>query len=146
MIQNDRPRWMQHTDPPASERVPDVDLASTIRAVRAGLSREWPLIAAVTALLTLAALLHIATATPNYTARAALVVDPRISNSLSGPETPTLLLSDALVVDSELKVRSSREVTTRAAAELGLTPVSRSRPAIEDDDDDDDLFGWEGAR
>ena len=31
------------------------------------------------------------------------------------------------------------------ASELGATPVSRSRPTIEDDDGDDDLFGWEGA-
>lgn len=28
------------------------------------------------------------------------------------------------------------------AAELGATPVSRSRPTVESDDDGDDLFGW----
>jgi P27 family predicted phage terminase small subunit len=36
------------------------------------------------------------------------------------------------------------DAMTRArllAAELGLTPVSRSRPAIRDDADDDDLVG-----
>lgn len=31
------------------------------------------------------------------------------------------------------------------ASELGATPVSRSRPTVDDDDDDDDLFGWQGA-
>ncbi|NDV52162.1 phage terminase small subunit P27 family [Salipiger sp. PrR003] len=31
------------------------------------------------------------------------------------------------------------------AAELGATPVSRSRPTVDDDDDDDDLFGWTGG-
>lgn len=39
------------------------------------------------------------------------------------------------------------DAMTRArllAAELGATPVSRSRPTIEDGDGDDDLFGWAG--
>jgi P27 family predicted phage terminase small subunit len=37
------------------------------------------------------------------------------------------------------------DAMTRArllAAELGCTPVSRSRPTVEDNDGDDDLFGW----
>lgn len=34
-------------------------------------------------------------------------------------------------------IRQSRQL----AAELGLTPVSRSRPAIQDQDDDDDFAG-----
>ncbi|WP_337924764.1 phage terminase small subunit P27 family [Szabonella alba] len=41
------------------------------------------------------------------------------------------------------------DAMTRArllAAELGCTPVSRSRPTIEDEDDDDGLWGWPGAR
>lgn len=29
------------------------------------------------------------------------------------------------------------------AAEIGCTPVSRSRPTVEDNDGDDDLFSWE---
>lgn len=41
-------------------------------------------------------------------------------------------------------IRSEAMTQTRLyAAELGLTPVSRSRPTIEDEDNDDDLFGWE---
>lgn len=39
------------------------------------------------------------------------------------------------------------DAMTRArllAAELGCTPVSRSRPSVDADDDDDDLFGWGG--
>jgi P27 family predicted phage terminase small subunit len=37
------------------------------------------------------------------------------------------------------------DAMTRArllAAELGCTPVSRSRPTVEDNEGDDDLFGW----
>lgn len=40
------------------------------------------------------------------------------------------------------------DAMTRArllAAELGCTPVSRSRPSVEDNDGDDDLFGWGGG-
>lgn len=118
MIHDDAKTWRR--DDGARDEVPEVDLASTIRALRGGLARQWRLIAAVTGLLTLLALVYVMLATPTYTARAALVIDPRIANSLSGPEAPTLLLSDALVVDSELKVLSSREVTTLAAADLGL--------------------------
>lgn len=116
MIQNED-LWRQRD---GADSVPDVDLASTIRALRGGLARQWRLIGAITLALTLLSLAYVLAATPQYTARAALVIDPRISNSLSGPEAPTLLLSDALVVDSELKILSSREVTTRAAADLGL--------------------------
>lgn len=45
-----------------------------------------------------------------------------------------------------VSIRSDAMTQARLlAAELGATPVSRSRPAVADDDDDDDLFGWEGA-
>jgi len=40
------------------------------------------------------------------------------------------------------------DAMTRArllAAELGCTPVSRSRPTIDGDDDGDDLFAWSGG-
>lgn len=118
---DDSKSWRRgQQSPTGAEAVPEVDLASTIRSLRGGLGRQWPLIAGVTVLLTSLALIYILLATPQYTARAALVIDPRISNSLSGPEAPTLLLSDALVVDSELKVLTSREVTALAARELGL--------------------------
>ncbi|WP_329608579.1 phage terminase small subunit P27 family [Paragemmobacter aquarius] len=39
------------------------------------------------------------------------------------------------------------DAITRArllAAELGCTPVSRSRPTVDEDDEDDGLFGWGG--
>ncbi len=123
MIQSDGPFWRRDGVNRDPEAVPEVDLASTLRALRGGLGRRWRLIAGVTLALTLLALVYVLLATPKYTARAELVVDPRISNSLSGPESPTLLLSDALVVDSELKVLSSREVTTQAAEDLGLFEV-----------------------
>jgi uncharacterized protein involved in exopolysaccharide biosynthesis len=118
MIQSGKKHW--HNEDIPREAVPEVDLASTIRAARAGLGRQWRVIAAITLVLTALALVYAYLATPTYTARAEVVVDPRISNSPSGPEAPTLLLSDALVVDSELKVLSSREVTMRSAQDMGL--------------------------
>lgn len=39
------------------------------------------------------------------------------------------------------------DAMTRArllAAEIGCTPVSRSRPTVEDNEGDDDLFDWDG--
>lgn len=119
MIQNDR-QWRRLPEPQRDGAVPDVDLATTLRTLTSGLRRQWKLIAAVTLGMALLALAYVLTATPQYTARAALVVDPRISNSVNGPEAPTLLLSDALVVDSEIKVLGSRDVTWRVAKVLGL--------------------------
>lgn len=81
MIQNDD-LWRQRE---GADAVPEVDLASTIRALRGGLLRQWRLIGLVTLLLTLLAVAYILSATPRYTARAALVIDPRISNSLAVP-------------------------------------------------------------
>ncbi|RCW79650.1 GumC family protein [Paracoccus lutimaris] len=118
MIQTGKKHWRSEDAP--REAVPEVDLASTIRAARAGLRRQWRLIAGLTLALTALAMVYAYFAKPTYTARAEVVVDPRISNSPSGPEAPTLLLSDALVVDSELKVLSSREVTMRSAEDMGL--------------------------
>ena len=126
MIQNDR-QWRRLPESQRENAVPEVDLAATLRALAAGLRRQWRLIAAVTLAMALVALFYVLTATPQYTARAAIVVDPRISNSLTGPEAPTLLLSDALVVDSEIKVLGSRDVTARVAQSLGLY----DRPADE---------------
>ena len=100
MIQSGKKHWRNDDIP--REAIPEVDLASTIRAARAGLARRWRVIAAITLVLTALALVYAYFATPTYTARAEMVIDPRISNSPSGPEAPTLLLSDALVVDCEL--------------------------------------------
>lgn len=119
MIQNDR-QWRRLPEAQRENAVPEVDLGSTLRAMYGGLRRQWKMIAALTTVMALIALAYIITATPQYTARAALVVDPRITNSLQEPDTPLLLLSDALVVDSEIKVLSSRDVTWRVAQELGL--------------------------
>ncbi|SEN65769.1 Uncharacterized protein involved in exopolysaccharide biosynthesis [Paracoccus alcaliphilus] len=103
-----------------NETVPDVDLGSTLRATVGGLRRQWRLIAGLVLALLVLVLIYLQMAVPQYTARAALIVDPRISNSVNGPEAPTLLLSDALVVDSEIEVLSSRVVTSRVAENLGL--------------------------
>lgn len=59
-------------------------------------------------------------------------------------EAQRLLNEEGLVLDGKrhpaFGIMNAAQTTARlAAAELGLTPVSRSRPAIREDGDDDDL-------
>ncbi|MFT4013553.1 MAG: exopolysaccharide transport family protein [Paracoccus sp. (in: a-proteobacteria)] len=119
MIQNDR-QWRRLPEAQREIVIPEVDLASTLRAIGGGFRRQWKLIGGMMLAMALLALAYVMTATPEYTARAALVVDPRISNSLTPVEAQTAMISDALVVDSEIKILESRDVTTRVARELGL--------------------------
>lgn len=114
MIQSAVAKHWHNEDIPR-EAVPEVGRSRPAPSPPARGWAQWRVIAAITLVLTALALVYAYLATPTYTARAEVVVDPRISNSPSGPEAPTLLLSDALVVDSELKVLSSREVTMRSA-------------------------------
>lgn len=58
-----------------------------------------------------------------------------------------ILNEEGLVVDGKrhpaFGIMNSAQTTARlCAAELGLTPVSRSRPSIRDDDDDDALVDF----
>lgn len=59
-------------------------------------------------------------------------------------EAQRLLNEEGLVMDGKrhpaFGIMNSAQTTARlCAAELGLTPVSRSRPSIREDGDDDDL-------
>ncbi|MCB1511520.1 MAG: phage terminase small subunit P27 family [Hyphomicrobiaceae bacterium] len=59
-------------------------------------------------------------------------------------EAQAILNRDGLLVDGKRNpafgIMNAAQTTARLyAAELGLTPVSRSRPAIREDGDDDDL-------
>lgn len=59
-------------------------------------------------------------------------------------EAQAILNAEGLVLDGKrhpaFGIMNAAQTTARlCAAELGLTPVSRSRPAIREDDDDDSL-------
>ncbi|MDO5528815.1 MAG: exopolysaccharide transport family protein [Paracoccus sp. (in: a-proteobacteria)] len=110
-------------------RAPEVDLGGSLRAAFAGMRRQKWVIGAVASGMTALALAYVLTATPEYTARAELLLDPRISTtSPSGPDGASLLLSDALVVDSEIRVLTSRGLTTRLAGDLGLFDEGAAAP------------------
>ena len=94
---------------------PVVDISGTVRAVAAGLWRQRFVIAAAVAVFVAIGLAYAVTATPMFTSTASVLVDPRIPSSPSTAPTaaPILLLSDQLVVDSEVKVLQSRELSGR---------------------------------
>lgn len=104
-----------------------VDISSTVRAVVAGLLRQRFVIAAITAAFVALGLAYAMTATPTFTSTASVLVDPRIPSSPTTGATaaPILLLSDQLVVDSEVKVLQSRELSARLLdriKEIGRQP------------------------
>lgn len=105
------------------DRIPDplhVDIGSLFRDLLRGARRQAPIIAAACIGATLLALIYALTAEPLFTANSRIVIDPRVG---SGPETPTapmLLLSDQLLVDSEVEVLRSREMAGRVVDTLKL--------------------------
>lgn len=101
---------------------PSIDLGETVRAVLTGAWRQRWIIAVSLALCSMAGLYHALTATPEYTARASLVIDPRMNTSPieSTSSAPVMVLSDQLLVDSEVKVLASRDLTNRLVERLGL--------------------------
>lgn len=112
---------------------PDVDLGATLKALGAGWRRQRRLILSITALFGLLAVVYVMTATPQYTARAAILLDPRIStNTPMNTDTRDYLLSDALLVDSEINVLTSRELTSRLVERLGLydQPEAVEKPGL----------------
>ncbi|MGH1421202.1 MAG: GumC family protein [Hyphomonas sp.] len=78
------------------------------------------------------AVFYVLNATPIYTANGAILIDPRVGQNPegNGQLMPGLLLSDALTVDSELRVLVSREVTTNALRTLGLDSDAELPPSL----------------
>lgn len=119
----DRDRRLHAPLPPALREavLPPIDPGLALRDLAARLRRHPALLLLPPLLAGLAAMLWLLLATPLYTARGALLVDPRIGQGgEAAARLPGLILSDGLTVDSELRVLRSREVTGAAARGLGI--------------------------
>ncbi|WGH78924.1 GumC family protein [Jannaschia ovalis] len=112
--------------------MPEMKTGDVLRDLSETLRRRWAIIAgAVTAAAVLAAI-YALSATPLFSANGALLIDPRVGRGLETENqvTPALLMSDALTVDSELRVLTSREVTASAIRALGLEPEPHAGPSL----------------
>jgi len=103
--------------------LPVIDLGEVLRSLMRKVLRRWTILAGSIALFVLLAVGYAVLSTPVYTANGSILIDPRVgSTPRDGSDMiPGLLLSDALTVDSELRVLVSREVTASVvnALELG---------------------------
>lgn len=64
---------------------------------------------------------------PKFVARSSLIIDPRVSEGMmTDQQVPTVLLADALVVDSEVEVLQSRQVLGRVIERLDLAGETRA--------------------
>ena len=129
----DRVKDEPWTTPVATEADPAlIDLGETVRAAVATLWRQRFLIAAIVAAFLAFAIFRIMTAVPQFTATASIIIDPRISAGQGAKTAPSLLVNDALVVDSEVRVLKSRELASRLIDRLGLLDEERapSEPGV----------------
>ena len=131
-----------HSDPSDRDTLlPSIDMGDALRNFFLKLRRHWRMLAGFLAAAVILALAYVLTATSVYTANGAILIDPRVGQA---PETqaqmmPGLLQSDALTVDSELRVLTSREVTAAVVRNLGLTPEPSEGPSLSQR-----LAGWLG--
>lgn len=114
--------------------LPSINLGEVLRGIGQKLRRRWPWLAGSVVVCIALAVTYVVTATPVYTANGSILIDPRVGSSPDNRADmmPGLLMSDALTVDSELRVLVSREVTARAVrtlklGETGPVPVSRRK-------------------
>ena len=108
-----------------------LDLAELFRRTRSALGRNlWLILAAGLAFASLAAVL-VNLQAPYYVARASLIIDPRVDESMGAVQAPTILLADALVVDSQVEVLRSEQIMQRVAARLDLASAASARLAAE---------------
>ena len=112
--------------------VPAVAIGDVLRDAYDKLRRRWRILAGFLVAAILLALAYVLTATPLYTANGAILLDPRVGQSpdATSQMMPGLLLSDALTVDSELRVLTSREVTSSTIRALGITPEEPGEPSL----------------
>ena len=104
-----------------NQAFPVVEIGAALRNFFAVVDRRWRGIARFTALAMLVAAVYALTAEPKFTSNASIIIDPRTRATPDGPETaPLVMTADALIVDSEVQVLNSREVTGRAVEALGL--------------------------
>ncbi|WP_299684397.1 polysaccharide biosynthesis tyrosine autokinase [uncultured Tateyamaria sp.] len=112
--------------------LPSIDMGDVLRGTWLKLLRNWRILAACLLLSICGSIYYVLTATALYTANGALLIDPRVGQALeSGSKVnPAIGSLDALTVDSELRVLTSREVTTRTMQTL------RFGERTEEDEDD----------
>lgn len=112
--------------------MPSVALGDMVWNMLDTLRRRWKLLGATVLVFTLISIFYVLTVTPTFTASGAILIDPRVGQA---PErnvqlAPGLLTSDALTVDSELRVLISREVTAQAVRVLGLEQTTPEGPHL----------------
>lgn len=102
------------------ELMPAVDVGALIGDAFETIKRFKAFIAVFTAACAFAALAYLLQATPVYTANGAILIDPRVGQNPNnaGDLPPGLLTSDALTIESELRVVLSREVTEATVREM----------------------------
>ncbi len=102
------------------ELMPAVDVGALIGDAFETIKRFKVFIAVFTAACAFAALAYLLQATPVYTANGAILIDPRVGQNPNnaGDLPPGLLTSDALTIESELRVILSREVTEATVREM----------------------------
>jgi len=126
-------RWSQPVDEPGFAGgveplgADGVDLAGTIRAILSGFWRQRYIVGTVLALFMVGGLIYALSVPPRFTAHASILIDPRLpSNPTDGTVAqPVLLLSDHLIVDSEIYVLKSRNLIAAVIEKLeadGVTP------------------------
>lgn len=116
-----------HTIHEQDQALPAVDLGEAIGAFVNVWQRRWKFIMSFVVMGVLMAATYAVFAETKYTAWASIIIDPRADKSPDGPETaPLVMTADALIVDSEVKVLKSRDVTTRAVESLNLVETTEA--------------------
>lgn len=117
-VDRNAPRGSELSDRDAF--LPSIEMGDVLRGTWRKLLRNWRILAVCLLLAMVGSVYYVLTATPLYTANGALLIDPRVGQA---PESgskinPAIGSLDALTVDSELRVLTSREVTIRTMLEL----------------------------
>ncbi len=112
--------------------LPEVTLGDVIRDIWQKIRRRWHLLAFAVFVTAIASIYYVATATPQYTANGSILIDPRYGQNpdQTSQLMPGLLMSDALTVDSELRVMASREMTKRVIQKLELSHAPAGDPSL----------------
>lgn len=112
--------------------LPQISLGQVLRDLFDKLRRRWRLLAGFVGAAALLSIFYVLNATPVYTANGALLIDPRVGQNPGDTQqiSPALLISDALTVDSELRVLTSREVTNSTVVALDIQPGEPTGPGL----------------